>query len=158
MGLGTGISYLLFHGQFHYAIARRVSLGLTVPFATTHSDTSSVSAVGALLAGNYYLTEGYSGYNFEAGLGAFFVSKEVRSPASTQGYQAPTLYSTFGWKGRINRGRFSLGAAAGFQYIGTSDTESDLPDLQGILPLLTLCKLSQTSQGPADACGFKCGS
>lgn len=135
IGFGAGLSYLFLQGQFHFGIAKKITVGLTVPFAKSNGELSNVSALGVLLSMNYYLFHRFSGYNFEAGVGTYFISKETLIPPSNSNSNPLALYSTLGWKGRINRGLFSLGIGAGFQYIADS---SELPDFKGLLPLLAL--------------------
>ncbi|MBI1860313.1 MAG: hypothetical protein HYR96_05280 [Deltaproteobacteria bacterium] len=139
IGLGTGFSYLLFEGQVQYGLTKKVTLGLTVPFASTSDGTNVTQAVGGVLNGAYYLTERFSGYLFEAGIGAYSITRSTTLSAATTNDMPLMIYSTFGWKGKINRGRFNLGISGGLQYVAGSSTYSSVfTDFNGLLPLLKL--------------------
>ena len=139
LGLGTGFSYLVFEGQFQYGLSRKVSLGITVPFANTSDGTNVTTAMGAILNGAYYLNERFTGYCFDGGLGLYSLTRS-RSGASNSTTDTPlVLYGTFGWKGKINRGRFNLGVAGGLQYIaGNSTYNAIFTDFNGLLPIIKL--------------------
>lgn len=135
IGMGTGFSYLIFQGQFQVGLGRRFSMGLTVPYASTSSGESSITSIGAVLTANFYLVERFTGYNFEMGVGKYSLTRENQTLKQTANETPITFFTTFGWKGLVNRGRFNIGAAGGFNYVGSDPA---VFDFSGLMPLIAL--------------------
>jgi hypothetical protein len=137
IGLGTGFSYLVLIGNVQFGLGQKFALGLLPTYAKEGGSDYTSSALGVFLTGTYYLFQKFSGYNVELGLGKYMLSVDdlITTPATTTSQSPFAFYTTFGWRGKINRGRFLMGVAGGFKYVGGSEAAIDF---QGLMPLVAL--------------------
>jgi len=135
VGMGTGFSYLFFDAHFKYAVSNKVTLGVMPVFINDSGVNTSVKAFGGFLTGDYYFREHYSGFRVESGIGFYSISATAGALEETSSPFA--LYSTFGWRGKINQSGLTVGGAGGFQLVGNSSSTL-LVDFKGILPLVQI--------------------
>lgn len=134
-GLGTGFSYLFFDVHFKYALSNKVTLGIMPVFINDSGVNSSVKAFGGFITGDYYFKEHYYGFRVESGFG--FYSITAKAGALEEGSTPFAVYSTIGWRGKVNQSGVTVGGAAGFQVVANTQ-QTLIVDFKGFLPLVQL--------------------
>ncbi len=134
VGVATGFSNMLFNLKYDYRIADHVTAGAKPSFAYNAGVDSSTSAIGVSLFVDYHINPYPYGFFGEAGVG--FYSLKATNGTNSAISNPWSFYSTFGWRGKVTKSKFTIGVAAGFQYVSPTNTDV-VTGFSGLMPLIT---------------------
>jgi len=136
-GLGAGLSFFYPMLHFQVALGKHFSLGVQPLYYKASGGTISISAVGAMLTGNYYGNPYFRGFWICAGLGMNSISVEDATLVLSEKSSSLLGVLTAGWRARWGSG-WNAGIAGGIQYLADPNFSSVVLSSSGIQPLLTL--------------------
>lgn len=134
---GLNASLNLFYPTltFQLGLSPSIALGLRPAFFRLRSETSTLSAYGAMLTVNYYRDHHFKGLWGQAGIGAYFYS--ITQGASSESPKTLVGLATIGWRLRFKTG-LNIGIAGGVQYIGSPNSTLVAVEFDGIRPIAVL--------------------
>lgn len=113
-GLSAGTSFFYPIIDFQFSLTPQFAMGLKPFFLSSSGETSSVTALGGFVTGNYYGTDLYRGMWIQGGVG--YVQFLTRSIEIEENAGSIGLLTTFGWRGYWDLG-LNIGVGAGVQFI-----------------------------------------
>ncbi len=133
VGFDAGDSYMHPSAQFQYALTDDFGVGVKAIYYNGGEATAHFRTAGGFLTGSYFLN-GTPFKGFIAQTGAGFYSIQSNAGGKDTSISPFAAYGTLGWRAVYNH--FSLGAAAGAQYVaGPVNTAIKF---SGVLPLFNV--------------------